>query len=472
MKTTLPGPRLPAPIQTAMLMRDPVGYLERCERRYGPIFRVKLIGFPRYVYVTDPQLAREVYAADRTVGRAAPARQAFLEPMLGRHSLLCLEGDDWLRQRKLLGPAFHRHHVDGFEREIAGVAARSIEDWPLEQTLELRPRFQEITLEVILRIVFGLTDRERLSELRRLLPELIDAGGSLVLFAVPPQAWRRLDRSRIARRAPNPLRRVLRVRDAVDALLYSEIAARREVAGDPDRRDVLSMLIRARDDEGGAMSDVELRDELVTLLLAGHETTATALAWTFERLMRAPAALRRLLLELEAGDDAYLEAVVKEALRTRTVVLDTPRLLEGPVAIGRHEIPAGWYVAPALPLVQRTRTAWSEPEAFRPERFLEGDGAREGWIPFGGGKRHCVGSHLALLEMKVIVREVLMRVELEPVGVQDERPRMQHVTLVPSELARARLRRRTKTAAGATRSPGRPAPPRASGRSGGGPRVR
>jgi cytochrome P450 family 135 len=443
----LPGPRLPAAIQTALLVRDPVGYLERCERRYGPLFRMKLIGFPRYVYVTDPQMAREVYSADRTVGRAGPVRQAFLEPMLGEHSLLCLEGDEWLRQRKLLGPAFHRRHVEGFEGGIAAIAARAIEGWPLEESLALRPRFQEITLEVILRIVFGLTDRERLAELRRLLPEFTQVGGSLVLWTVPGRAWRRLDRSRVARRVPNPLRRFLRLRDEVDELLHSEIAARRTVAADPDRRDVLSMLIRARDDEGRAMSDAELRDELVTLLEAGHETTATALAWTFERLMRSPAALRRLLAELDAGGEAYLEAVVKEALRSRTVVLDTPRLLEGPVTVGGHEIPAGWYVAPALPLVQRARTAWSEPEEFRPERFLEGDGAREGWIPFGGGKRHCVGSHLALLEMKVIVREVLRRVELEPVDAEDERARMQHVTLVPSELARARLRRRSEEAA-------------------------
>jgi cytochrome P450 len=439
-RAPIPGPRLPTLVQTALLVRDPVGWLERCERRYGRIFRVKLVGYPRLVYVTDPQLAREVYATDRTVGRAGPARD-ILEPMLGQNSLLCLEGDEWLRQRKLLGPAFHRRHVDGFEREIAAIAERGIEGWAPGETVELRPRLQEITLEVILRIVFGLTAGERLAELRRLLPELVAAGGSIALFVVPARTWHWSAGSRAARRIPNPLRRVLRLRDAVDRLLYAEIAARREVADDPERRDVLSMMIRERDDEGVGMSDVELRDELMTLLMAGHETTATGLAWTFERLMRSPAALRRLVDELDADDEEYLEAVVKESLRSRSVVLDTPRLMEGPVTIGGHEIPAGWYVAPALPLVQRAETTWAEPEEFRPERFLDGDGAREGWIPFGGGKRHCVGSHLALLEMKVIVREVLRRFELEPVAAGDERVRMQHVTLVPSGLARARLRR-------------------------------
>jgi cytochrome P450 len=441
MSASIPGPRLPTLVQTALLVRDPVGWLERCERRYGRIFRVKLVGYRRFVYVTDPQLAREVYATDRTVGQAGPARE-MLEPMLGENSLLCLEGDEWLRQRKLLGPAFHRRHVDGFEEQIATTAADCIERWPDGET-ELRPRFQEITLEVILRLVVGLSDGERLAELRRLLPQLVDAVGSVYLFAVPTSVWRRLVRSRLARRVPTPLRRVLRLIHAVDELLYAEIAARREVADDPERRDILSMMIRARDDDGGAMTDVELRDELVTLLMAGHETTATGLAWTFERLVRTPAVLERLRAELEAGDEEYLDAVVREALRSRSVVLDTPRLLDAPITIGGHEVPAGWYVAPALPLVQRARSAWDEPEEFRPERFLNGDGAREGWIPFGGGKRHCVGSHLALLEMKVIVREVLRRFELEPVEAEPERTRMQHVTLVPSGLARARLTARS-----------------------------
>jgi len=446
----LPGPRLPAAVQTAMLVRDPVGWLERCERRYGPIFRVKLVGYPRYVYVADPAMAREVYAADRTAGRAGPARASFLEPLVGRHSLLCLEGDEWLRQRKLVGPTFHRRHVDGYAEEIAAIAAERIDRWPVGRTVELRPLFLDMTLEVILHLVIGVTDGTRLAALRRALPELIEAGSSLLLWAVPPRGWRRLDGSRLARRVPHPLRRFLRLRDEVDALLYAEIAARR-AAPDDERRDVLSMLIRARDDEGGAMSDAELRDELVTLLVAGHETTATALAWTFERLMRAPAALRRL----RDGEEDYLDAVVKEALRSRTVVLDTPRLLDAPVEVGGHRIPAGFYVAPALQLVQRARSAWSQPGEFRPERFLdgEGDGAREAWIPFGGGKRHCVGSHLALLEMREIVRAVVDRVELEAVDAADEPVRMQHVTLVPGDLGRARVRARTRPLSGAASGP-------------------
>ena len=433
----LRGPRLPASVQTAMLVRDPVGWLERCERRYGPIFRVKLLGFRKYVYVTDPALAREVYATDRTVGRVGPARAAALEPLLGRNSLLCLDGDEWLRQRKLIGPAFHRRHVDGFEDEIGAIAAEHVARWPRDREVELRPLFQEITLEVILRLVFGLSDGDRLARLRRLLPELIDAGSSLLAWIVPAAGWRLLE-SRAARRVPHPLRRFLQLRREADALLYAEIADRR--AAGAGGRDVLSMLLQAGDGDGGAMTDVELRDELMTLLVAGHETTATALAWTFERLLRTPAVLARLV----DGDEAYLDAVVKEGLRARSVVLDTPRLLDEDAEIGGHRIPAGFYIAPALPLVQHSGRAWDGPEEFRPERFLDGDGAREAWIPFGGGKRHCVGSHFALLEMRAIVREVLASVALEPVATGDAPAKMLHVTLVPATPARARVRERRR----------------------------
>jgi cytochrome P450 len=428
------------PIQTAWLLRDPIDFLERCEARFGPIFRLKLLGFPNYVYVTTPQLAREVYATDRTVGHAGPVRRDILEPLLGENSLLCLEGEPWLRQRKLLGPAFHRRHVERYEQEIASIAARELERWSLGGPFQLRPRMQAITLEIILRLVLGVSDAERLERMRELLPGAIETGASPLVWAVPDRIWSLLDRSRLARRIPHPLRRFLVLRDQVDALVYDEIAARRREA-DSDRDDVLSLLIAARDEEGRGMSDVELRDELLTLLEAGHETTATALSWAFERLVRTPPALERLERELAAGREDYLEAVVKEALRSRSVVLDTPRLLSGPLRLGGHELQSGWYVAPALPLVQRAGGR-DDPDEFRPERFLGDDALRDGWVPFGGGKRHCVGSHLALLELRVIIRETLRRFELEPVDPAPERARPLHVTMVPGDLARVRARRR------------------------------
>lgn len=439
-----PGSRLPALAQTALLLRDPVGFLESCRRRFGPVFHVRLIGFPRYVYVADPQLARDVYAADRTVGRAGEGRHDFLAPLVGENSLLVTEDEQWLRHRKLLGPIFHRKHVDGYAEEIAAIAGREIEHWPLEEPFELRPRMQEITLEVILRLVFGIAEEERLERFRELLPRLLEATGSLLLWLLPPSVWASEKNQRRLRRFPNPLRSFLETRQRVDELIYEEIARRRREPDD-SRRDVLSMLLRARDEEGRAMSDVELRDELITLLEAGHETTATGLAWAFERLLRSRDALERLVAEVDAGGSEYLDAVVRETLRARPVVLDTPRLLSGPLELGGYVVPAGWYVAPAIPTVQLDPSVGPGPEEFRPERFL-GEPPRDAWIPFGGGKRHCVGSHLALLEMRVVIAEVLRRLRLDAVEAVPERQRVRHVTLVPSKGARVVARVRTPAA--------------------------
>jgi cytochrome P450 family 135 len=424
------------------MVRDPVGFLERCRQRYGPIFRVRFVGFTKYVYVGDPALAREVYAADRDVGRAGEARRDFLARLVGDNSLLCTEGDQWLRQRKLVGPAFHRRHVEGYREEIATIAGEQIDRWPTGQPLELRDRMQAITLDVILRLVFGITDADRVRRLRHLLPKLLEAGGSLLMWIVPPPVWERFEASKTFRRLPaNPISAFLRVREEVDALVYDEIHRRRS-GSDGTGGDVLSLMIRTQDEDGRSPSDVELRDQLLTLLMAGHETTATALAWAFERLLRTPRALERLTRELENGDEEYLDAVVKETLRSRPVVLDTPRLLAGPLELGGYEIPAGWYVAPAMPLVHTDAAVHPDPDDFRPERFLGEDAPRDAWIPFGGGKRHCVGSHLALLELKVVITEVLRRVQLEAVRPEAERARVRHVTLVPSDggLAVARPR--------------------------------
>ena len=393
-------------------MRDPVGFLTRCRREHGPVFRVRLVGFPRFVYVAEPELAREVYATDRTIGRASPGRKDFLEPLVGEQSLLCLEGEEWLEHRKLLGPVFHRRQVDRYAHEIERIAHDVLDDLPTGEPVALRPWMQRITLEVILRLVFGVTDEERLRRLRVLLPELVEAAGSPLVWVLPAKL----------------LRRFSRLRAEVDELLYAEIADRRasDVTG---RTDVMSQMLD--------LDDAALRDELVTLLVAGHETTATALAWTFERLVRTPAALERLEAEVvDGGEEEYLRAVVREALRARPVVLDTPRFLDGPLTLGDYEIPAGWYVSPAMPLVQGTDGP------FRPERFLEDGAGREGWIPFGGGKRHCVGSHLALLELEVVLRETVRRLELAPADAAPEAAKLQHVTLVPAELGLVRAQAR------------------------------
>ena len=437
-----PGPPLPGVVQSALFLRNPVGYLEGCQARYGDVFRVRFVGFPRFVYVADPDLVRDLYAADRTVGRAGEARRDFLEPLVGEHSLLCTEGEPWLRHRKMLGPVFHRNHVDGYAAEIARIASREVLTWPTGRPFALRPRMQAITLEVILRLVFGVSDESRIERFRTAIPSVLQPTDSPMLWLLPPALWGSERMHRVMRRFPNPLRSFLEARDRLDELIFEEIARRRD-ARDEDADDVLSLLLGARDEEGRPMSDVELRDELVTLLEAGHETTATALTWTFERLVRNPRVLARLCEELDGGaGEEYLDAVARETLRARPVVIDTPRYLAGPLELGDYTIPSGWYVAPAIPNVQLDSRATPAPAEFRPERFVENP-PRDGWIPFGGGKRHCVGSHLALLELRVVVREVLRRLDLTAADPKPEGQRLHHVTLVPSAGGRVIARKRS-----------------------------
>ncbi|MGH4031517.1 cytochrome P450 [Actinomycetota bacterium Odt1-20B] len=430
-----PGSPLPALLQTLMFLAAPGAATRSARRRYGPAFTVRLLGFPPEVMVASAELAERVYSVDAGTGRAGEVRRRVLEPLVGKGSLLSLDGDPWWRHRRLLSPPLHGRAIARYGDEIARIAAAEIERWPRGRPFVLRDAMQHITLEVILRLVFGIRDTDRLARLRTLIPELVRVGGSAALLMTPPRisAW--------LRESPLPLRlgflpttRFMRLRDSVDALLYEEIG-RRRAQPVPGATDVLSRLIETRDESSRPLSDQELRDELITLLEAGHETTATGLAWAFERLLRSPDVLARLRAELERGaEERYLEAVVKEVLRARPVVYDAPRLLDAPLKLGRYEVPAGWYAGPLIPLVHRDPTAYPDPDAFRPERFLGAEAARAGraWMPFGGGRRYCVGAQLALLEMKVIIREVLTRTDLTVPDPAPERPRTHHVTLVPA----------------------------------------
>jgi cytochrome P450 family 135 len=444
MATNLPpGPRTPMLAQTVGFVRDPVRFLDRLRSHFGPVFRVKLLGYPRFVYVAEAHLARRVFATDRDIGLAGEVRREVMEPLVGRSSLLCLEGGEWLRHRKLVGPPLHGRVVEGYRERIAEIAAAEIATWPAGEPFALRPRMQAITLEVILRIVFGVRDATRLERLRALLPDLIETGassGALAILAGGERLWS----SRILRTLPrNPIGRFFALRAEADRLIYEEIEHRRAAPPDDDARDVLALLLAARDEDGKPLSDEEIRDELVTLLEAGHETTATALAWTFERLARHPEVLARLRSAVDAGDDEYVDAVAKESLRTRPIITDTPRILTAPLELDGYEIPAGWYVAPAIPLIHRDPGRYPEPGEFRPERFLDGGVAPDAWIPFGGGKRRCVGSHLAMLELRTVVAEVVRRLDVRPAAPEPERTRLHHVTLVPADGGRVIARPRT-----------------------------
>ena len=420
-----PRVRLPSLIQGAAFAADPISFLERSRNRYGDVFEVRLPGMGRFVYIADPALIKQVFAADRDIGLAGEARKPFVEDMLGDQSLLTTDGEQWERQRKLIGPPFHGELIENYREQIHAIAVQDIDRWPRGMAMPLRPRMQAITLEVILRLIFGIEDAARLEQLRSLLPRLTNEGAWL--FWLPRELryeW-----------FP-PLRRLFALRDEVDAILFDEIATRR---ADPDvgeRTDVLSLLIAGSDAE-----DQELRDELMTLLAAGHETTATALAWAFERLARNPRVVGRIRAEDEGEE--YLDAVVKETLRIRPVITDVIRKLKEPMRLGEWEIPVDRHPTPAIALVQRDPSIYEDRLEFRPERFIGNPRAFSGWIPFGGGRRRCVGSHMALLEMKVVIRAVLDRVDLEASSPRGERARVHHLTLVPARGALLTVRPRS-----------------------------
>jgi cytochrome P450 family 135 len=425
---------LPAVAQTGLVVRDPIGFFRRNHDTYGPVFRARFIGLPRIVYVATPALADRVLRTDRDIGEAGTARRDFLEPLVGPQSVLCLEGEEWLRERRRLGPAFHGEQVRRWGDTIAEIVAAEVAGWPVGTPFPMRPRMQRITLEVILRLVFGLaatSGRDAAhDQLRVVLPRLVDVASTPVLTFLSPRAAERVDRSLLSRALPtNPVTRFMRTKAAADDLLHREIR-RRRAAGHGDGADVLSQLIAS----GG--TDGQIRDELITLLEAGHETTATGIAWMFERLLRTPAVLRRVREAIAEGDDAYLDATVKESLRIRPVVLDAPRVLTAPLTLDRYEVPAGWYVGPVIPLVHRDPDTYPDPDSFRPERFLGEPRPPGSWIPFGGGRRLCLGIQLALFEMRVVLAEVLRRVSLRAVEPSPERARLRGVTLTPEHFTR------------------------------------
>ena len=329
-----PGPRLPSFAQGFLGARYPISFLERCQRRFGDCFTMRFPFFGSVVYVADPAVVEELFKGDPKRFHAGAANAGPLGPVMGTYSLLTLDEEEHMSQRKLLTPAFHGENVRRYGELMEEIAERELERWPEGESFPLRPRMHAIALEVILRAVFGVREEERLRQLRLRITRLGQVS-SLVVWL--PGLRRNLGRW-------SPWMRFLRARAAVDELLYDEIARRRADPGATERQDVLSLLLQARHDDGTPMSVDELRDELMTLLGAGHETTATALAWTFERLVRHPTVLERLIESLEAGEDEYLDAVVKETLRVRPVVADVARKLVADTKIKGHTIPGGTIV--------------------------------------------------------------------------------------------------------------------------------
>jgi cytochrome P450 len=408
------------------IVRDFEGYMQSCLRRFGSIYTIRFLTLGDLVYLADPEHIKQVFTGDPELFRAGEANQ-LMEPVLGPASVLLLDGEQHLRRRRLLLPSFHGERIERYRELIAEITLQEVGRWPLGRPFPLRPRMQAITLEVILRTVFGISEAARLERLRILIPELLNRAAALL--------WVRMLQRPLGRWSP--AHRFLRVRESIDELLYDEIRRRR--ASGPTGDDVLSLLMGAEDEDGNGLSDSELRDELMTAVTAGHETTATALSWAFDLLLHSPRELQHLEASVDAGDDARLDAVIKEVLRVRPVVPDVVRALSRDVEIGGYTLPAGVQVVPAITAAHKYGDAYADPLEFRPQRFLDGQPDSYTWIPFGGGTRRCVGAAFAQLEMKVVIPAILSAARLEADSDRPERSRLHNVTLIPPKGVRVRL---------------------------------
>jgi cytochrome P450 len=413
---------MPRAVQTAIWARHAQWLLGQCSARFGEAFTLKIAHEGTWVVLSNPDDVKQVFTGDPAVFHAGEANRILL-PVLGAHSVLLLDDAAHLEQRKLLLPPFHGKRMQRYGDLMQEVAAAEIERWPRGEPHRLRPRMQALTLEIILRAVFGLTDGERLERLRQELRRLLDMVTNPAMLIFPLL----LGPERLTRFGP-----FQRDLARVDEPLFEEIATRREAPDLADREDILSLLLQATHEDGTPMSDRELRDELMTLLVAGHETTATALAWAIERLCRHPEKLKRLEDEVHAGESAYLDAVIAETLRLRPVISVVVRQLTEPVEIGGRELPAGVRVVPCIYLMHRRPEIYPEPEAFRPERFVEQPPGTYTWIPFGGGVRRCLGGAFAQFEMSVVLRELVRRrARVEPARPAAERVFRRAITETP-----------------------------------------
>jgi cytochrome P450 len=428
--TIPPGPDWNIARSTAAWMTRPFATLERCQKQFGDTFSFRIAHEGTWVFVSDPDSVKQVFTGDPRLLHAGEANTVLL-PVLGSHSVLLLDEKAHLSQRKILLPPFHGERMQRYGELMTAAAVREIESWPTGEPLELAPRMQAITLEVIMRAVFGVDDEQRLRKLgdllRGLLSTVTSPSGFLVPIALGPK------------RAAKLLAREMR---PIDEAIAELIAMRRRDPAVAERDDILSMLIEARHEDGRPMSDAELRDELMTLLVAGHETTATALSWAFERLVRNPEMIDRLRDEIDSGEDAYVDAVIAETLRLRPVIALVIRKLTEPMEIGGHLLPAGVSVAPCIYLMHRRPDLYPEPTRFLPERFLDSPPKTYSWIPFGGGVRRCIGASFAQFEMKAVLRAVISHTELVPARSGPERPARRAITHVPERGAEVIVERR------------------------------
>ncbi len=417
-----PGPGWPKLVQSAALLRFRHRFVPYLHRRYGDAFTVELIPEGRPIVIfTRPEAIKEIFAGDPEVFHAGKGN-AILGPIMGEHSLLLVDGAEHKRARKLLMPAFSGRSLAGYQDLVCGLAKTEVGSWEPGTPFRSLDRMNALTLEVILRVVFGVTDESRLAKLRPLVTATVDVSPVVLLgWGVP-----RLQKYGVWRRTTE-------TSYALDRQIYAEIADRRAAPDLEHRTDVLSQLIRI-DDGGDRLTDTELRDQLVTLLLAGHETTATALAWALYEVGRDPRQRARAREAVRTGDDAWLEAVAKESMRLHPVIPMVVRTLMRPATVGGIDLPRGATVAASILISHARADNHPDPERFRPERFLDGSPAPNTWIPFGGGVRRCIGAGFSLMEAVSVLREVFATYDVEAAG--RDIPKVRNITSVPKRGAR------------------------------------
>jgi cytochrome P450 len=428
-----PGPQLPAVLQLAATWTRPVGSLLRLRDRYGKRITVQLPFQPPFVILSDPEEIKQLFTAPPDAIHPGEGAR-ILEPIVGRHSVILLDEAPHMEQRKLLLPAFHGERMKALVRLMSELTDHELDSWPVGEPVALHGHLQQLTLEIVLRAVFGLDSGPRLEALRAALTEVL--GFSENPLSVLPGAQRKARRLPIMRRFEDALQRT-------DALIAEQIAERRADPAAPND-DILSVMLQARHEDGSEMDAREIRDELMTALVAGHETTASQLAWAFERLAREPEVTARLREETERGaGDEYLTATIQEVMRLRPVLPNAePRLTKRPLQIGDVTYPAGVCLLASAFLVHHDPEIYPEPEAFRPERFVGNAPGTYTWLPFGGGRRRCLGASFAMQEMKIVLRAALERYELQPGTKRAERTVRRSITFSPERGGTVVLRAR------------------------------
>jgi cytochrome P450 family 135 len=433
---SLPGPQL---LHTIRFGLQPHRFSRSAGRRLGDVWQLKLLTRDEpFVMTSHPDHVQSLFKA-KPADAPSLTGESPLRPILGPNSVLILVGERHMRERKLLLPPFHGEAVQRYVEMISRVAEREIDSWPVGKPFALAPRMQAVTLDVIMGGIFGIegtpsrgTPEYRIRETFR-----------RVLRLSTHLAWQVVELHNMGRAEPRGIMKA--VLAMADRQLYAAIRARRKAGDSAGRTDVLSLLLEARDENGQPLSDAHVRDELMSLVLAGHETTANSLAWTFERLLRAPAAYDRLRERVRAGGDQadeYVEATVHEGMRVRPVIPIVVRMVKRPWRLGPYVVPANTPVGISIVSLHHREDVYPDPDAFRPERFLDSKPGTYTWIPFGGGIRRCLGASLAMAEQRLVLAEIARRTDMVAPGRRPEGARQRNVTTIPSRGGRVLVERK------------------------------